>query len=134
MKLGRESNLLYHSFLLAPKAVYACEYFYLLHSTGKTTISEIKLDGKKKGVLLQHTLNHDRYGGRWIRAACDQSKTCQQLDLWNKVWSKFFFFFLIASIILGLRFNRTRASPKRKVRNTSPSNFNLIEDPCVYDH
>jgi hypothetical protein len=28
---------------------------------------------------LQHTLNHDRYGGRSTHAACDQSRTCQQL-------------------------------------------------------
>ncbi len=26
---------------------------------------------------LQHTLNHDRYGGRWTRVAYDQNKTCQ---------------------------------------------------------
>jgi hypothetical protein len=55
MKLRRENNLLYHSFLLAPKAACACEYFYLLHNTGKTTILEIELDEKQRDVLLQHT-------------------------------------------------------------------------------
>jgi len=63
---------------------------------------------------LQHTLNHDHYGGWWTCATCDQSKTCQQLDYEIRYDPSYNFFFPDSEHNIKIVLRQSKNKPQKK--------------------